>query len=130
MNFTNFLNRLVDDGIEAVHQHYDHPHQVRTHNHEQKRAGSIAGFEACRLCRSTHIHQDLSELLDMARIATQAARDSDREKYWWYRCYEHEVEWVCNCVSVVLHNEGMPTIITPTARGVLKASEIVGLRAP
>lgn len=123
MNFTSFLNRLVDDGIEAARESYSRPDQ------KQKLDGSVAGFEACRSCRETHIHQDLSELLDAARTATQAAHRDEEDGYWWYRCYELEVEWVCNCVSAILHNEGMPTIITPTARGVLKASEIVGLRA-
>lgn len=121
MDFQKYLNRVIDDGIEAAREDYTRPKQ------KQKLDGSIAGFEACRSVRMSHIHQDLSELLDTARTATRDAMGQNREKYLWFRCYEAEVEWVCNCVSAVLLNEGLPTIITPTARGVLKASEIVGV---
>jgi len=38
------------------------------------------------------------------------------------------MNWVCNVVSALLMNQGLSTIIQPTARGVLKAAEIVGVR--
>jgi|19_taG_2_1085344.scaffolds.fasta_scaffold02714_8 hypothetical protein len=134
MNFLTFFNRLVDDGIQGARDSYENLDM--SEQQRQKLTGSIAGFETCRQVRVSHVAQDLSDLLDASRIATHSARDEvmdngdqpSSEQYWWYRCYEAEVEWVCNCVSAILHNEGMPTIIMPTARGVLKASEIVGLR--
>jgi len=124
MHFSEFLNRVIDDGIAAAREDYAKPAQKR------KLEGSIAGFEACRNVRPLHAHQDLTELLDAARTSTHAASLGDeREDYWWFRCYELEVEWICNCVSAVLINEGKPPIITPTARGVLKAADIIGVRA-
>lgn len=123
MDFTTFLDRLIDDGISAAKDSYRRPEQ------QQKLLGSIAGFDACRQVRGIHVHKDLGELLDSSKSATACARDQDKAKYWWYRCYEMEVEWVCNCVSAVLHNEGLPTIITPTMRGVFKAADIVGVRS-
>ena len=127
MDFSTFLNSLIDDGIVAAKEDYGQPNM--SDRQQQKLDGSIAGFEACRQVRGSHACQDLRELLDSSKSAAICARDQDKDKYWWYRCYEAEVEWVCNCVSAVLHNEGMPTIITPTMRGVLKAAEIVGVRA-
>lgn len=49
------------------------------------------------------------------------------DEYWEARGFALEVEWVCNVVSAILMNEGKPTIIPPTARGTIRASEIVGI---
>jgi hypothetical protein len=70
----------------------------------------------------------LAELLEAARHASQDARDRQDDKYWFYRCYEAEVEWVCNCVSVILHNHGMPVIIHPTSRAYLHMATILGVK--
>lgn len=118
MNHNQFLEQVIDDGIEAVKKDYTRPNQV------QKRSGAIAGFEACR----NKPPFELKALLKFCADATTRAYHDDKEKYWWYRCYEVEVEWVCNCVSAVLLNAGRSVIIKPTARGMKKAAEIVGVK--
>lgn len=117
MIFDDFVTKIVDDGIQAATDDYTRPDQ------QDKLRGSVAGFE---ICRGKNV-EELRELLAASATATQDAcqRDSD---YWWYRCYESEVEWVCNCVSALLHNQKLPTIVTSTARGAMKAAEIVGVK--
>jgi len=118
MTIERFLSRVIDDGIAAAKDDYTRPDQ------EEKLRGSIAGFEACRGKNA----EGLKELLESSRTATQDAHQREAADYWWYRCYELEVEWVCNCFSAILANEGLPVIITPTARGTMKAAEIVGVK--
>jgi hypothetical protein len=114
-----FLDRIIDDGIAAVREDYKHrkPFWIE---------GGVAGFEACR--DKTIV--ELAQLLERARRVGQRAhrQRTDVARYWRIRAYESEVEWVCNVVSAALWNSGQSTIITPTARGVMKAAEILGVR--
>lgn len=114
MNYEQFLNRVVDEGREAARLDY---------KSGDKLAGSQAGFDACR-GKSV---ADLAALLDTANRATTDARRREAADYWWFRCYELEVEWVCNCVSAMLHNQKLPTIVPPTCRGMMKAAEVIGI---
>ena len=53
-----------------------------------------------------------------------------KDNYWWFRCFQLEVEWVCNVVSAMLMNEGHHTPLLswlPTANGAMKAASIVGI---
>lgn len=119
MNHDEFLTQVIDKGIAAARRDYNRPDQ------ERKLAGSIAGFSACRGLTI----DELASLLEAARGATQHARQQDdRKDYWWFRCFELEVEWTCNCLSCVLMNEGLPTIIPPTARAMMTTAEVVGVR--
>lgn len=120
MNLKEFVDVVVDQGIEAVKRDYARPDQ------KKKRDGSIAGFEECR----DKDPDELKLLLETAAIAREDARENDKDGYWWYRCYEAEVEWVCNCVSVLLMQLNQPTIIIPTARAAIHASRIVGVTRP
>lgn len=117
------LERTIDDGIDAARRDYTEPRDA------ERLEGSVAGFEACR----GRTPEQLAVLLTEARRETQAAYRADPDpaatRYWYWRCRELEVEWVCNVVSAVLANEGLPTIVPPTARGVMKAAEIVGVAA-
>lgn len=72
---------------------------------------------------------ELRQQLDLARKLADAALAADRSNYWYYRCFHVEVEWVCNVVSAALQNQREETIVPPTARGYLKASEILGVSA-
>lgn len=117
MTMNDFVAAVVDKGQAAAREHYVDP------RHRQKLAGSLAGFEACR----GQSIGDLATLLAAARDATRDARERQVAYYWWFRCYELEVEWVCNCVSVLLHQEGIPTIVPPTARAAMTAAAIVGV---
>jgi hypothetical protein len=113
-----FLTRVIDEGIAAARRDYSRPDQ------KDKLEGSVAAFVACR-GKSV---LDLAKILAEADVATDAAANCDDEKYWFYRCFAAEVEWVCNCVSAVLHNEGKPVIIPPTARGYMQAAKIIGVK--
>lgn len=112
MNYFEFLDKIISDGIEAAAKDYK----------GLKRAGALAGFNACK----GKSPKELKDLLDASNTATEDARKRKvGEQYWWFRCYAAEVEWVCNCVSAILWNQGLEVIIPPTTRGVLKAAQVV-----
>jgi hypothetical protein len=117
MKLSQLIDAILAKGIPAAKTDYaDSP---------QKAAGAVAGFEACR----GKSPNELRDLLAAARTATQAAYfDDDKDNYWWYRCYEAEVEWVCNVVSCALVNSGLEPIVPPTCRGMMMAAEIIGVR--
>jgi len=117
MDSFQLIKRICDDGIEAVKLDYARPDQ------DDKRRGSIAGFEACRGLTPN----GLAELLNAAHDATEDARHREAADYWWFRCHELEVEWTCNVMSAALANMGLPVIIQPTCRGAMKAAEILGV---
>lgn len=116
MTHDEFLNRIIEKGIAAAERDY-----VRD---PKKRDGAVAGFRACQGKTPT----ELKTLLEACAVSREDARKNNRENYWWYRCYEAEVSWVCNVVSAALMSQGLPVIIQPTARGVLAAGEILGVR--
>jgi hypothetical protein len=124
MNYREFLQKVIDDGVDAAKWDYRGPDQAR------KLAGSIAGFEACR--RKVPI--ELAELYAEAQKKRYEAslgllsKKVTNDDYWAARCYELEVEWVCNVVSAMQKNEGQQqAILRPTARAVMKAAEILGV---
>jgi hypothetical protein len=115
MNYTTFLDRVIDEGIEAAKRDYrEKPDKLK---------GAVEGFEACR-GKST---PELGALLVLSRKKSEEARDSRATNYWEVRCFEAEVEWVCNVISSAMQNQGLPTIITPTVRGYAKAASILGV---
>lgn len=125
MNYTDFLNRVIDDGIQAARADYADPKDAH------KLEGAVAGFEACRGL-DPHL---LTSLLVAARnkreaiYREQAGVDESEDAlraYWWQVCFEAEVEWVCNVVSVWLRHNGQDQIVAPTARGAAKALSILG----
>jgi hypothetical protein len=115
--FDEFLARVIEDGIAAAREDYadDRP----------KRRGSIAGFT---LCMGKEPSQ-LAMLLMETHADAQEAFRKQAADYWYWRCRELEVEWVCNCASAALANMKLPTIVPPTYRGVMKAAEILGIGA-
>lgn len=117
MNFDAFLTRIIDDGIAACSESYK--------NDKQKREGAVAGFNACR----GRTIFELRQTLFVAQRAADNARAVDRDNYWYLRCFHAEVEWVCNVVSSALQNQGEEPIVIPTARGYMKAAEILGVGA-
>lgn len=126
MDFNNFIKQVVDIGIDSAKKDYKREDQ------KALLRGSIAGFKAC-LGKSP---LELSELLDKAmRESSDWTLQSDHkskkhiDKHWYLRGYALEVEWVCNVVSCALLNQGLPTIVPPTARGMIMASKILGVRS-
>ena len=118
LDLVAFLDRVIDDGIAAARKDYA---ERASHFTE----GAVAGFEACRRLSPF----DLASLLSRARRVADTAYclKTDIARYWRVQCFASEVEWVCNVVSVALHNVGKPVIVLPTARGTMKAAEILGV---
>lgn len=116
MTYEEFLNKVIDNGIAAAKEDYK--------NDKDRRDGSVAGFEACR-------DKQPNELLEIYQESVEYAYGSyferDSSKYWWFRCYQLEVEWVCNVVSALLYNEGKEPILSwlPTCNGVICANNIL-----
>ncbi len=119
MFYDKFLTQLIDDAIVAAKKSY-------TGFRTDKLEGSIAGLEACR-------NKSPDELLDIYIGLSGYVADVFKnvsENYWWFRCYQAEVEWVCNVVSAALINIGMVSILPhlPTIKGTLKAAQILGVQ--
>jgi hypothetical protein len=116
MTYIEFLEKTINNGIAAAKASYKEEYQ------KQKLAGSLAGFRECK-GRSP---QELGELLETCAISVKDAfTNNDEDNYWWYRCYQAEVEFVCNVVSSMLVNSGCKPIITPTCRGAVAAYKVV-----
>jgi hypothetical protein len=119
MNYEAFLERLVNDGVAEVSQVY------KSEDKKRQREGALAGFEACR---GKKIMEFPALLAEAKYKSGSAYNEKDEGNYWYWRYYELQVEWVCNCLSAVLQNEKLPTIVPPTVRACMKAAEIVGVR--
>lgn len=112
--FDEFLFFIIEDGIEAAR--HDYARDV------MKRNGAIAGFEACRSLSPA----ELAALLLKAHDKTREKYLQQAQDYWFWRCREAEIEWVCNVVSAVFYHQGLPVIVPPTLNAVIKAAEILG----
>ncbi len=100
MEYNQFLTQIVDDGIEAAKKSYaDKPDKLR---------GSVAGFEACR----GKSPEELGSTLAAATAATMAAGACKAANYWEVRCFELEVEWVCNVISAAIRRVARPGFVT------------------
>jgi hypothetical protein len=118
MTYAKLLHEIIERGIEGAKKDYaEKPNKLE---------GAVAGFEACRQRTPEQLH----DLLKRAEGATWQARQSHYDgklsidEYWKLRCYEAEVEWVCNCISVALANQGEKPIIPPTARALMLVNTI------
>lgn len=124
MDYQKFLSEVIKGGIKGAKRDY------RRVGQKVILKGSIAGFEACRNKNPI----ELAKLLEESGKKSQGLfrtkfnpTTKELNKYWEARGFTLEVEWVCNVVSAMLMNEKKPTIIPPTARGMIRASEIVGV---
>ncbi len=117
MTLQDALTKIINIGIEAMRRDYDRPDQ------HQKRQGSIHGFNECR----NKSVSELAALLAQAGTRMLEAHRDQAEDYWYWRCRQAEIDWVCNVVSAILVNEGLPVIVQPTARGILMADKILKL---
>jgi hypothetical protein len=119
MNYNEFLSRIIDEGIDAAKSDYTDPKD------KLRLDGSIAGFEACRGKQPN----ELVEVWQKANDNMNNAFHEEKNDYWWYRCFQLEVEWVCNVVTAMLMNEGFNEPLLswlPTTNGVIKAATILG----
>lgn len=124
--YNDLINRLIEEGIEGARKDYAGEGKCDA----EKLAGSIDGFEACRGLQP----EQMKDLLEDAHNKMQQAffRVSEKEisdgEYWRVRCRQAEIEWMANCVSAVMMNEGLEPIIPPTARAVLAVAKILGVK--
>lgn len=114
-NFKQFVTKVVEEGIAGAKRDYQ--------NQEMKLRGAVAGFAAC----VDKTGGELRELLFAAKSSRQQAYIEEDDNYWWYRCYEAEVEWVCNCVSVVLVSGGTTPLVEPTIKCTAHVKKILKL---
>ena len=115
MTYEAFLERVISDGIRAAEVSYaDDP---------LKRAGAVAGFEACR----GKTPDKLDDLLRSASEAVSVAFREQAKDYWRTAAYRSEVDYVCNVVSALLVSQGRIPVFygPPTCRGWLRMSEIL-----
>src|SRR3954464_5335377 len=116
MEYEAFLTKIIDDGIEAAKKSYaTKPDKLR---------GAVAGVEPCR----GKNREELKSALRPAEAATSIARICRADNYWEVRCFEAEIEWVCNVMSAAMASQGARTIVSPTARGLMKAADILGVK--
>lgn len=118
IEFEEFLVLVIEDGIEAARHDYPLPRQ------RLKLDGANRGFEDCR---GRNINA-LCELLKEARDTVRQKRKQDASDFWYWRCREAEIYWVCNVLSAALYSSRVSPIVPPTAAGALKASEILGVK--
>lgn len=111
------LNQIIDDGLEEVRLVYSRPDQ------RLKREGATRGFEDCRGLSPKQI----GDLLAAANARTRHAFDEQAPDYWFWRFRAAQITWVANVISAILMNQGAEVIIPPTARGGMKAAEIIGI---
>lgn len=117
MEYATFLDRVIEEGIEAAKVDYA--------NSPEKLAGALAGFELCRHKVPSALKRHLE---DARRMTAELYRGNAKaEAYWHSRCYESEIEWVCNVVSAMLYNQGVEPLVPPTVNGVMKAASIIGV---
>jgi hypothetical protein len=116
LRYQDFLAKVVDESIEAATKDYS-----SRPGSEHKLQGSVAGLNACR----DKSPPELAALLVRAqKVHRQAFHKTVLERYWRVTCFMHEVEWVCNVISVALVNQGIPPIVEPTMRAALMAQRI------
>ena len=116
MILADALNAIIDDGIEAARYDY------REARNQQKMEGAIRGFEECR----NRSPSQLVSLLCDASDRAEKARQERAADYWYWRCRHAEIEWVANVLSCILQAQGLDPLYTMTARGMMKAADIIG----
>ena len=117
MTYADFLHHLIEDGMAAARLSYAHPRNAA------KLAGSLQGFSECRNLDADSIRS----LLARAAADRLAARERADPAHWHWRSREAEIGWVANVLSAARMSQGLDPITPPTARGLLKAAEILGV---
>lgn len=116
MKYEQFLEEIINGGIEGCKQDYSGP------NDKDRLEGSIAGFEACRGKNPQQLFEEYSKASKLAEEAFSLLV----ENYWYFRCFQMEVEWVCNVVSAGTKIQLLSWL--PTTAGVMRAGKILGVR--
>lgn len=126
MTYEEVLTKVIEKGIDAAKRDYTKPED------KARLDGSIEGFEACRGKDPIQLRQLMWDSRQKTQTAYHDVHDEKitDEEYWKIRCFEAEVEWICNVVSALLTNSGGPSLdpLMPTARAVMCAAEVVGVK--
>jgi hypothetical protein len=112
MTYQEFMELVICDGVEAATEDYSKPEDRR------RLEGALKGFEECR-------GRSPKELAGLLEEATRTVLDKHLEEagdYWYWRCRECEIEWVCNVLGAAVYCQIGGAMVT--ARGVLKAAEV------
>ncbi len=118
LRYQDFLNKAVDESIKGATESYGKRVDSRGRAMIE---GSLAGLNACRDLSPPQ----LAALLERAKkVHHMSMHRTVIERYWRINCFMHEVEWICNVVSVALVNQGIEPIIQPTMRAAMLASRI------
>ena len=115
MNYSDFLDRVIEEGRQVAIADYTKPRDA------DRLRGSLEGFDACR----GRLPHELGEILEKAHRKMIAAFGQGTDNYWRINSKEAEIEWVCNVVSAMLVAQGLRPIVPPTANGGLKAAAIL-----
>ena len=113
MNWYEFLGKVVNAGENGAKADYSKP------SDKMRLDGSLKGFEECW----GKSPAELEKLLGEARMRMVEAFTEDAEDYWYWKCREAEIEWVCNVMGAAAGTEIAGVGVT--ARGMFKAAEIV-----
>ncbi len=115
MQYTDFLETIINRGIIIAKENFV------DECHKEYLDGSITGLEACRDCSP----QELYELYNI--IFKYTNESLGESNYWFFKSYEIEIEWVMNCVSALLINQGKYPLLShlPTARGYITAVKVL-----
>ena len=120
MDYDTFLDRIVDDGIEAAMADYAKSEDAH------RREGAVAGFQACR-GKQPEALVDLWTRGKQEQLDRMVPNPSEDElaTYWRWVCWTLEIEWALNCLSAALRRPLLSHL--PTMRGMTKAAEILGI---
>lgn len=116
VTYWGLLNATIDGGIAGARRDYTRPNDERLR-------GSLAGFEACR---EKQVAEMITLYSDTGRKAMGCHGDT-KSDYWYWRCFQLEVEWVLNVLSAAMRVPLLGHL--PTARGVMRAAEIIGVES-
>ncbi len=90
--FSRYLNQVIDEGIAGAKKSYPNPEQ------KSKLDGSIAGFEACRGKTLEEIQEIATEIDEYQQQAFREHHD----EYWYFRCYQAEVQFVLSRLRTMI----------------------------
>lgn len=125
MKYHDFIETVIERGITAAKQSYVRVDSTQVVVDKCKLVGSIAGFEACK----NKLPQELLVLWVRAtdKMNEVAAQKVARDVYLYWRCYQAEIEYVCDVVSAMLVNSGKRALLKgfPTIQGVNMARKIL-----
>lgn len=115
ISIEEFTALVIGDGIQSAKEEFSDLSE------SESLEGALLGYARCRGKNP----EELRLLLAEAQAASHRAESEKASDYWFIRSEELEIEWVCNCLSVLMGNRRMQPIMQPTMSAALKAREII-----